>query len=189
MVECAQLGVPFLDWGPKVVERLFEVLNWSGSRALSYKEFVCGATVLYAGTQTQKLQLVFQMFDASNRSTVTRSDFEALAGAVLIGDAVTLTAEVTTTRGYADELRARGAAAPEEPRRRGEEVREEDVIRAEVSTDALSALEETVGALAVVGFDRDGDGRLNFDEWRLWAENSHDVREFIRAMDRVIVEE
>jgi Ca2+-binding EF-hand superfamily protein len=193
-----QLGMPFLDWGAEVVERLFEVMNTSGSKHLSYKEFVCGACVLHAGTHLQKLQLVFHMFDASNRGAITRTEFEALAGAVLVGGASGLTTQTTATRAEVEDLRARGAAALVDEgggslgggRWRGDGAeRDDDVVRVEISADAVSSLEEVVGALGVLGFDRDRDGRLSFDEWREWAEHSHDVREFVRAMDRVLPED
>lgn len=85
-------------------ERMFELFNTKNSSYLSYDDWISGLNICEKGTKSEKISLLFRLFDLNNDKKITRQDITTLlnnspdwARYILKSDEKRLTTEVKTS--------------------------------------------------------------------------------------------
>ena len=152
----------YTDAGRAVLDRLFEVLDADSSKSLSFKEFMQGAYVFFAGTREQKLKLAFNMFDLSGSGYISRKDFKKISIAFIVGNRKTQW--TVPAAQYPD-----GGGKTEE-----------------LDISFFKPVTELMVDMAMLEYDRDNDSKLSFEEWQRYADEDRDVSAFVDNMSALI---
>ena len=150
--------LPSTSWSKTLLERLFAVTDLTNNGGvLQFSDYLSLLYVLGPGSDEQKYQLLFRLYDWEASGFVTKKSLSKTILCTIGMDALKVSSWKVNVTTYD---------------RMNEAVVES---REKLTKNDLTSISDTMVETAMLFYDQDGDGKLNYEEWHAFALDSVEV--------------